>query len=204
VIVAELSTKERIIRVSTKFFAQNGYDGTSLNSIAAEVGMKKPSLLYHYPNKEALREAVLQDLLARWQVRLPEILAAATTGNRRFEELFSEVVQYFRDDPNRAALIIREMVGRPKETRERVSRALAPWLGMLVQAIEQGKEAGRVRADVDPEAYLTEMVVLIVGAFVAADLSTAVFPGQTGQERLDRIITEITRMGRFSLFVERL
>jgi AcrR family transcriptional regulator len=200
--MSELSTKERILRVATKFFAQKGYDGTSLDSIAAEVGLKKPSLLYHFANKQALREAVLEDLLARWQVRLPEILAAATSGNRRFDELFGEVVLYFRDDPHRAALIIREMVGRPKETRERVSRALAPWLGMLVQAIEQGKEAGRVRADVDPEAYLTEMVVLIVGAFVAADLSTAVFPGDGDEERVDRIVTEITRMGRYSLFVE--
>ena len=200
--MGELSTKDRIKRVATKFFSQNGYDGTSLDSIAAEVGMKKPSLLYHYPNKEALREAVLDDLLAHWQERLPAILAAATGGTRRFEELFNEVVQYFGDDPHRAALIIREMVGRPKETRERVGGALAPWLALLVQAIEQGQAAGRVRPDLDPQAYLTEMVVLIVGTFVAADLSTAVFPGQSMEERVDRIVVEMMRMGKVSLFVE--
>lgn len=200
--MSELSTKEKIIRVSTKFFAQNGYDGTSLDSIASEVGMKKPSLLYHYPNKGALREAVLEDLLERWQARLPEVLAAATSGNRRFEELFKEVVEYFSDDPHRSALIIREMVGRPKETRERVGKALSPWMLVLVQAIEQGKEAGRVRPDVDPQAYLTEMVVLIVGTFVAADLSTAVFPGESVEERITRIIAETMRIGRISLFIQ--
>ena len=200
--MSELSTKEKIIRVSTKFFAQSGYDGTSLDSIASEVGLKKSSLLYHYPTKESLRDAVLDDLLERWQSRLPEILAAATKGNRRFDELFDEVVGYFQDDPHRAALIIREMVGRPKETRARVGQALSPWMVVLTQAIQQGKDAGRVRPDVDPEAYLTEMVVLIVGAFVAADLSTAVFGGGTVEERIPRIIAETLRMGRVSLFLE--
>ena len=77
----------------------HGYDGTSLQGIADEVGMRKPSLLYHFSSKEALREAVLDDLIGRWETTLPSILARAQTGPDRFSFLFDEVAQFFRDGP---------------------------------------------------------------------------------------------------------
>ena len=198
----EQRPKAKIITVATKLFARAGYGSTSIQSIANEVGIRKQSLLYHFPSKEVLRDAVTDDLLQRWQVRMPDLLAAATRGNEKFEAVFLEIVSFFREDSNRALYIMREVVDRPAESKQRIGVALGPWLMMLAQAIEEGRVAGRVRKDVDAQAYLVEMVVLIVGTFVAADLASAVFPDQSASVRVEQQIREILRMARTSLFTE--
>ena len=196
-------SKSRIIAVATRCFAVDGYNGTSLAHIAEEVGMRKPSLLYHFPSKEDLREAVLKDLLERWQIRLPEVLARAQSGSDRFTALYDEVHDFFAADPTRAFLVMREVVDRPKQTRERLGQSIRPWLQILTAAIDDGKSAGRVRNDVDPEAYLVQCIVMIVGSFVAADLGGEVFGGGDRDRWAERQRTEARRMAQEALFSTR-
>lgn len=52
-------TKDAILDVSTRVFAEKGFLGASLSHIVSEVGIAKPSLFHHFPNKERLYIAVL-------------------------------------------------------------------------------------------------------------------------------------------------
>ena len=47
-----MSTKEKILDAALSLFAENGYDGTSVEQIAGIVGIKAPSLYKHYKGKE--------------------------------------------------------------------------------------------------------------------------------------------------------
>ncbi|MFI5897664.1 TetR/AcrR family transcriptional regulator [Actinoplanes sp. NPDC051513] len=58
-------TREQLIRVATRLFAAHGYDGTSIEAVLQETGASRGSLYHHFPGKEALFLAVLQDLEAR-------------------------------------------------------------------------------------------------------------------------------------------
>ena len=46
-----MSTKEKILEAALSLFAENGYDGTSVEQIANIVGIKAPSLYKHYKGK---------------------------------------------------------------------------------------------------------------------------------------------------------
>ena len=195
-------SRTQILKVSTHLFARRGYDGTSLQVIADEVGMAKPSLLYHFPSKEQLRQEVLSQLVARWETRFPEVLAAAQETEDRFNAMFTEASEFFRADPNRARLILREMVDRPHETRDLVGAAVAPWLQLVVHTLEDGKSQGRVREDVDPLAFVMECIALIIGTFAAADLAAGLSDSASREVAIERQFREILRIARTSLFTE--
>ena len=48
----EKNTKERILEEALKLFSQSGYMGTSMNDIAAELGVTKAALYKHYKSKQ--------------------------------------------------------------------------------------------------------------------------------------------------------
>ncbi len=47
-------TKEKILKVSTTFFSELGYKGTSVRKIAKEVGIRESAIYNHYTNKEEI------------------------------------------------------------------------------------------------------------------------------------------------------
>ena len=53
--------REEIVRVAIEHIARNGYNGTSLRAIAAEVGISQTALLHHFASKEGLLDSVLAE-----------------------------------------------------------------------------------------------------------------------------------------------
>lgn len=53
-----------VLDAATQLFAERGYMGTSLADVAAASGVAKPSVLYHYPDKDSLWKAVVTRLWA--------------------------------------------------------------------------------------------------------------------------------------------
>ncbi|MFT7859585.1 MAG: TetR/AcrR family transcriptional regulator [Sulfurimonas sp.] len=47
-------TKEKILKVATTLFSNNGYKATSVRKIASEVGIRESALYNHFKNKEAI------------------------------------------------------------------------------------------------------------------------------------------------------
>jgi len=192
---------EQVLDAATRLFAAHGYEGTSLSAIAEEVGIRKPSLLYHYPSKEELREAVLGRLFSHWTEVLPRILQAATTGSSRFEGLVGEVVGFFVADVDRARLLLREMLDRPVELQRQMDGYLAPWLTIIRDYIRTGQESGVVRADVDPDSYIVHVIQMIVGGIATSNVIAVSHPDDDRAD-LERHVAEIVRIARSSLFID--
>ena len=62
-----MSTKEKILDAALTLFAENGYDGTSVEQIAGIVGIKAPSLYKHYKGKEDILNALIDSAEARYE-----------------------------------------------------------------------------------------------------------------------------------------
>ena len=56
----EKNTKEKILEEALKLFAQSGYMGTSMNEIAAKLGVTKAALYKHYSSKQEILDSIIE------------------------------------------------------------------------------------------------------------------------------------------------
>jgi AcrR family transcriptional regulator len=194
-----LDNADQIRTAATQLFATLGYEGTSLQAIAERVGVTKQTLLYHYPSKDALRRAVLEQVFAHWRERLPQMLEAVTSGHGRFEALTRELVRFFDTDGNRARLLARELLDNPEEMRRLLADNLKPWVLLVAQYIREGQKSGIIHADLDPEAYVLNVIMLVLSNASVSSLAESVL-GSEPSDAVARQLTELLRLTRTALF----
>ena len=68
--------REAFVAAARALFFANGYAGTAMSTIAAKVGGSKTTLWSHFPSKEALFAAVVDDIVERYGLALEVELAA--------------------------------------------------------------------------------------------------------------------------------
>ena len=56
----EKPMKERILEEALQLFSQNGYTGTSMNDIAAKLGVTKAALYKHYKSKQEILDSIVE------------------------------------------------------------------------------------------------------------------------------------------------
>ena len=52
-------TRSRVVDAAIVAFGGRGYDATSLDAVASELGIRKQTILYYFPSKEALLDAAI-------------------------------------------------------------------------------------------------------------------------------------------------
>ncbi len=192
--------RAHVLASATRLFAARGFDGTSLQAIADEVGVAKPSVLHHFPSKEALRASVLDNMLAHWSEALPRLLLAATAGEGRFDALVGELISFFAADTDRAKLLVREAMDRPDEVRLLLTAQVRPWQTAISEYIRKGQRHDEHFADVDAEAYVLHVINLVIAGLAVFDTFRVLLPDASVAESRARYVTEIIRIAKSSLF----
>ena len=62
-------TKERILEAALEMFSQNGYAGTNIRELSASLGLVKSGVYKHYESKEAIWNALLDQMIAYYRER---------------------------------------------------------------------------------------------------------------------------------------
>jgi TetR/AcrR family transcriptional regulator len=195
-----MDVRSKILGEATRLFAAQGVEGTALQEIADAVGVRKPSLLYHFPSKEALHESVLAEILSRWNEIVPRLLHAAAREDR-FDAILDATIEFFSADADRARLLLREGLDRPQHMRALLITHVTPWLGLISESIKKAQKSGSMRRDVDPEAYVLQVANLVVGTFTVGATMQILLGHKTHKTRgLDRRMTEeLKRVARTAL-----
>lgn len=62
-------TKERILSAALELFSQKGYAGTNIRELSASLGLVKSGVYKHYDSKEAIWNALLDEMIAYYGER---------------------------------------------------------------------------------------------------------------------------------------
>jgi len=195
-----MDVRSQILHEATRLFAAQGFDGTSVQQIADAVGIRKPSLLYHFSSKEALRLSVLDEIMTHFNQVLPEVLLAAAR-DRRFDSVMASLSSFFLEDPDRARLLVRELLDRPDDMKERLGEFVRPWIQVVADQLERAKAQGIVQADVDTAVYASQVLLLVVGSVAMHDTLQHLIPdGADAASVTQRTVRELIRIARSSLY----
>ena len=199
---APLDVRVRAVSAATRLIAAQGFEATSVQAVADEVGVTKQAVLHHFSSKEQLRTAVLEAILAHWTEALPRLLLAASASTDRFDAVFGELHRFFSQEPDRALVVLREALDRPREMKALLRGPVRPWLGAVAGYIEAGKGGGTHYADVDAEAYVVHVLMMVIAASASAAVAQPLLEGAAGARpsARDRYDRELARIARASLF----
>lgn len=91
-------TRARVLTAAAEVFARTGFLAASMNDIVDQAGVTKGAVYFHFPSKEALAVAIVEEQFQQWPAVVAGITRHAPNALVGIVSLTYEVGGRFRDD----------------------------------------------------------------------------------------------------------
>ena len=193
----ERQRKERgelILQAAEAEFTEKGYRDTSMDEIAARVGIAKGTVYLYFPSKQDLVFALIEREFKMFLEKVEHISASSLTARAKLEYLFLQACQEILGRRLQALLsfftsadVRKDMHGKREQT-QLYSMELATRLSSL---IEEGKAAGELDPTVPTIVMLSSFFTLLSPHAFRRVLDT----GQVSPEELPMHLARIYFQG---------
>ena len=165
-------TRDRILEGACLLFGGRGFEATSLDQVAVELGVRKQTILYYFPSKVELLDAVIDRSAGELIAALEEAVARAEGGFARIEAIVRSV---FRLALRRPALLglVREAARLGPPAAPRLIEAMEPLVVRASGFLEQEMAEGRFRR-CDARLLLLSVYSTVVGVATEVEVLRAV------------------------------
>jgi TetR/AcrR family transcriptional regulator len=158
---ARTSTPTRILDVAIVAFGTRGYGATSLDDLAREIGLRKQTILYWFPSKEALLDASIDRTASEVTLRLERALAQGGEGFGRVDAIVRAMFRLAARHPTMLGFV-REVGRLGPPASARLLEALSPLVDRAAGFLADEMDAGRMRRH-DPRLLLLAAYSMVTG-----------------------------------------
>jgi AcrR family transcriptional regulator len=178
--------REQIRDAAMRLFAQQGYAGTSVQQVADAVGISKQLLLYHYPSKDALRQAVIDLITEAWTAVLPRLLDAMSSPQERMDVVIDELIAYLETRRDMARVVLLELLNDQGAVARGIDADVRPWMQVGADFIRRRQADGTFSAEADPEAFIVGIGTLLLSTIALLHVQGEGWPAGLGQDEWRR------------------
>lgn len=157
-------TREAILTSCLQLFAKHGFASTSIDMIASAAGITKGAVYWHFTSKDALFEAILELIRTRWQAAVLRTMPVDTPAAERLRQLFAGYSRLFGAEPEICFFLQCVLLERDDEYSPRIARVFRQTARYIAGVVDQGKQRGEFRVDVDSVGLAHAILASIAGA----------------------------------------
>jgi TetR/AcrR family transcriptional regulator len=169
-------SRAAILKAAVQEFAREGVAGARTDAIAQSAGVNKALLYYYFKDKEALYQAVLDDVFSGVRAAIHNALAQELPPKEKLCAYVRAHFDYIASNPLYQRLVHAEFLraGRDPSRLQRVAKQFfRPIFADLTVLLKEGTESGDFRR-VDPVHFIPSMIAVIVFYFTTAPIMKVV------------------------------
>lgn len=158
---------ERVCEAAVTHFAIHGYDGASLNEIAAMIGIKKASLYFHFSSKDALFLQVLEDAIQVETTFVEQLFAGAVEPGCPGAAYVNAIAERHKTSVH-LRYLLRTVYLPPAALKDAIGKAYEGFLELVRQGFMRQLAQAQlgVLTDVEAERYSVAYIGIIESLFV--------------------------------------
>lgn len=136
--------RQRLLDAALTVFTEHGYSDTAIDQVARASETSKGGLYFHFPSKQALFLALLDESSQALLERVEAGMAPETDPLARGEAALREVLLAFADHRLLARLLLVEAVGAGKDFNARLNQMHAEFAGLIAGCLDDAIAIGQI------------------------------------------------------------
>jgi AcrR family transcriptional regulator len=160
------NTRIHLLDVAEKCFERHGIGRTTMEDIAAEARVSRPTLYRYFGDRESLITAISQRRAAKFAGRMRAVLARYDTFEERLVEGMLHLGRVGQKDQFFSSLITPETVGAANQILMAPAAAIDFASEVWGPVLDEAEAAGQLRAGIDRQLayqWLTSINILLIG-----------------------------------------
>jgi TetR/AcrR family transcriptional regulator len=141
---ARIRKQEQILLEAERQFARFGFEGVSLDSIAAELGISRQNMLYYFASKDDLYGAVLDGVLESWLQGM-DTMAKADDPETAISAYIQSKLRFSKERPSGSAVFTREVMAGAPRYAGKLAKLVIPHLRSEVRTFEKWARQGLIK-----------------------------------------------------------
>ena len=195
----EITKREDILLAAEHVFAERGFKGTTVRTVAQKAGIANSLIFYYFKNKLVLYEAVFQSFFEQLEDLILQHLNLDLDRLGILKQLLFSVTDFSARHRNLLIILTREIIDNGNLVQKINKKYFRPLYDTAAEFLAEGSKEALFR-NVDPLHFLQTLMGMNIFYFISDPLLQAVgVRDPYGSQEIEKRKTEVWNIVRSSL-----